>query len=141
MRWVYAELRFNEILLFGLYYYNMIIWMLARWINIPRGYITLTPGQPLFALIIFKSISKKKGMDINELERLFNINSCQSSTKLSEVNVKDTFTSHIDKKKYCWHFCWHPLKCRLDTVSHSFSGDDICSLLKTLLWLWNAGQQ
>jgi hypothetical protein len=25
-------------------------------------------------------------------------NSCQSSTKLSEVNVKDTFTSHIDKK-------------------------------------------
>ena len=25
-------------------------------------------------------------------------NSCQSSTNLSEVNVKDTFTSHIDKK-------------------------------------------
>jgi hypothetical protein len=25
-------------------------------------------------------------------------NSCQSSTKFSEVNVKDTFTSHIDKK-------------------------------------------
>jgi hypothetical protein len=25
--------------------------------------------------------------------------SSQSSTKLSEVNVKDTFTSHIDKKK------------------------------------------
>jgi hypothetical protein len=65
----YVLMRF----LFGLYYYNMIIWMLARWINIPRGYITMTPGQPLFALIIFKSISKKKGMDINELERLFNI--------------------------------------------------------------------
>ena len=25
-------------------------------------------------------------------------NSCQSSTKFSEVNVKNTFTSHIDKK-------------------------------------------
>jgi hypothetical protein len=25
-------------------------------------------------------------------------NSCQSNTKLSEVNVKDTFTSHIDKQ-------------------------------------------
>jgi hypothetical protein len=25
-------------------------------------------------------------------------NSCQSSTTLSEVNVKDTFTSHIDKE-------------------------------------------
>ena len=35
-------------------------------------------------------------------------NSCQSSTKFSEVNVKNTFTSHIDKKKYFWHFCWLP---------------------------------
>jgi hypothetical protein len=26
------------------------------------------------------------------------LSSWQSSTKLSEVNVKDTFTSHIDKK-------------------------------------------
>jgi hypothetical protein len=58
-------------------------------------------------------------------------NSCQSSTKFSEeggisivdnlhqqprvtwsilttkVNVKNTFTSHIDKK-YFWHFCWLP---------------------------------
>jgi hypothetical protein len=32
--------------------------------------------------------------------------SCQSGTKLSEVNVKDTFTSHIDKK-IVLHFCWH----------------------------------
>jgi hypothetical protein len=34
------------------------------------------------------------------------INSCQTSTKLSEVNVKDTFTSHIDKRIF-WNFCWH----------------------------------
>jgi hypothetical protein len=26
------------------------------------------------------------------------VNSCRSSTKLGEVNVKDTFTSHIDRK-------------------------------------------
>ena len=26
------------------------------------------------------------------------LNSCQSSTKFSEVNVKNTFTSHIDKQ-------------------------------------------
>jgi hypothetical protein len=34
-------------------------------------------------------------------------NSCQISAKLSEANVKNTFTSHIDKKKYFWHFCWN----------------------------------
>jgi hypothetical protein len=25
-----------------------------------------------------------------------------------EANVKNNFTSHIDKKKYFWHFCWLP---------------------------------
>jgi hypothetical protein len=34
-------------------------------------------------------------------------NSCQSSTKFSEVNVKNTFTSHFDNK-YFWHFSWLP---------------------------------
>jgi hypothetical protein len=30
--------------------------------------------------------------------KIYDKRGCQSSTKLSEVNVKDTFTSHIDKK-------------------------------------------
>jgi hypothetical protein len=35
---------------------------------------------------------------IRLIRHLKRYNSCQSSTKLSEVNVKDTFTSHIDKQ-------------------------------------------
>jgi hypothetical protein len=27
--------------------------------------------------------------------------------RASEVNVKNTFTSHIDKKNFFWHFCWN----------------------------------
>ena len=73
-------------------------------------------------------------------------NSCQSSTKPNKANVKNNFTSHIDKIKYFLHFCWFPylyafslkgmLNMQIKNIKHLCSSkwwmrthDVICSVL------------
>jgi hypothetical protein len=73
-------------------------------------------------------------------------NSCQISAKRSEVNVKNTFTSHIDKKKYFWHFFLTSLSLYIFTIWKCIAYKfwlSLCKIVRSsvilLLPLFNSG--